>query len=367
MSISLEERNRRYKAIREWMKENELDSLLIVGRGDYMNRGNIRYITNYGINVGEQYCVFPAEDDPIFITRPTPCLAKVRKAGWINNFNESSSPLEQVRQQLSRFDAGNKIGIIGMELLSAPAYLTLGQFHDKFVNATEIFKQLRLIKSFEEIEKMRVSASIADKAFNIVRDKIRPGVSDYEIYGEVKRVVHGMGCEYSMEFIDAEGAKTNLFNPTGDILEANSTLALEITPCYEGYYTQLPVALPVVEYPRHVREMILVWKEAFEAAVAVLRPGTKTSDVYRIISKVTREHGYSVFLRAGHGIGLDAIDFWSLTESDTIELKSGMTLVLHPNVMLEAEGDGVLMGYTYLITDTGAEKLNKVDVVSCWF
>jgi aminopeptidase len=74
------------------------------------------------------------------------------------------------------------------------------------------------------------------------------------------------------------------------------------------------------------------------------------------------EQGYISPFRPGHAIGLDVIDFWSITESNSTILKPGMALAIHPSVLLEVGGDGIGMGYTYLITDTGAEKLNTVDL-----
>jgi len=123
--------------------------------------------------------------------------------------------------------------------------------------------------------------------------------------------------------------------------------------------------MPVGKFPPHVRKMIPVWKQSLEAAVKLLRPGTKVSEIYKAIIQVVREGGYRAPWRPGHAIGLDLIDFWSVTESNDTVLEPGMTLAIHPNVLLEPEiqGKGVGMGYTYLITDTGNERLSRVEVV----
>ena len=42
--------------------------------------------------------------------------------------------------------------------------------------------------------------------------------------------------------------------------------------------------------------------------------------------------------------------------------RPGMTLAIYPSVMLEIGGDACGMGYTYLITNTGAERLSKLDL-----
>jgi len=43
-------------------------------------------------------------------------------------------------------------------------------------------------------------------------------------------------------------------------------------------------------------------------------------------------------------------------------LKPGMMLAIHPSVMLEMGGDACGMGYTYLITEAGAETLSRIDL-----
>ena len=90
------------------------------------------------------------------------------------------------------------------------------------------------------------------------------------------------------------------------------------------------------------------------------------SDIYRVINKAVQDGGYRAPWRPGHAIGLDLIDFWSVTDSNTTILEPGMTLAIHPNVLLvpELEGNGVGMGYTYLITDTGSERLSKVEIIN---
>ena len=270
------------------------------------------------------------------------------------DLRETANPEEQGKKELSRFFSGNKIGVVGMTCISVPMYLSITKkFRNRLVDSVGIFEQLRVVKSAEEIEKTRMAASVADIVYSRLREMIRPGLSEYEIYGEVKKTIYKMGCEYSFDLIDAAGATMNMsFFPTGDKLEANGTLFMEITPAYEGYYAQLPVTLPVGKYSSHVRQMVSAWSQADKAVRKILRPGTKVSDVYHLLVDTIREKGYLSYLRPGHSIGLDVLDFWSITESNTKIIKAGMMLAIHPSVMLEMGGDACGMGYTYLITDT---------------
>jgi Xaa-Pro aminopeptidase len=365
MAISLKERDRRYKAVRELMIKGKLDALLVAGRGDCFNRGNIRYITNQGIIASDQYCIFGLEGSPIFmVPGKGPVIDRLRKAAWNLDLREAPQLLEQILEDLSRLDRGNNIGIVGIGEIAVPIYLGVHKkFGNRLVNAVGIFEQLRIVKSTEEIEKMRTAAAIADKVFLTLKNIVKPGVIDFEIYGEVRKIIHQMGCEYSFELISAEDANMNLFSPIGDKLKAHGTLAQEISPAYEGYYAQLPVTVPAKEFPPRLRKLIGVWKESVAAAENAMRPGNKVSDVHNAIETVVRQHGCFSPWRHGHALGLDLIDFWSVTDTNSTVLKPGMTLVIHPDIFEPGfEGIGPCGGYTYVITEKGVENLSKVKI-----
>jgi Xaa-Pro aminopeptidase len=137
---------------------------------------------------------------------------------------------------------------------------------------------------------------------------------------------------------------------------------MEISPAYQGYYAQLPVTLPVGNYLPHVRQMVGSWNQADRAARKILRPGAKASEIYHVLVNTIRDQGFISPLRPGHSLGLDILDFWSFTEANHTVLKPGMVVAVHPCSMVKIGGDGVGMGYTYLITENGAERLSHVDL-----
>lgn len=365
MSISSQEFQRRYREIREAMEKERLDCLLIVGLNDDFNRGNIRYVTGLGRG---GCCIFPLEGRPVFLANSVLTasrkLPKFMAAVDLLDLKTTTVPEEQAVVELSHFDRGNNIGLVGRTCIPAPMYLAVTEtFGNRLVDSAGIFESMRAIKSPEEIEKMRRAALIADEVYKMLRETIRPGLGEYEIYGEVKKIVYNMGCEYSFDLIDGAGSTMNMsFVPTEDRLEVNGTLFMEITPSYDGYYCQLPVTLPVGSYSPLLREMVHTWSETDKAARKILRPGTKVSDLYHVLVNTVRERGFISPFRPGHSIGLDVLDFWSVTESNPLVLRAGMTIAVHACVLKELGGDGCGMGYTYLITDTGWEKLSKIDL-----
>ena len=112
MAISQQEYERRYTAIRDLMKKEDLDCLLVVGRSDDFNRGNLRYITGSGSG---GTCIFPLEGDPVFLVRPhqkkSPKLRRTIGALDLLDLRETSCPEEQALKELVRFYQGNNVGV----------------------------------------------------------------------------------------------------------------------------------------------------------------------------------------------------------------------------------------------------------------
>ncbi len=365
MGISSKEFQRRYDEIRKAMEQEGIDCLLVFGINDDFNRGNIRYITGLGRG---GCCVFPSEGKPVLlgnsVLTSSRKLPKFMAAIDLLDLKTTVQPEVDAVAQLSRFDGGGSIGLVGKNCMAAPMYMAVAEtFGNRVVDASGIFEKLRSIKSPEEIERMRTGALIADTVYKRLREIVKPGLGEYEIYSEVKNIIYRMGCEYSFDLIDAAGSMMNMsFVPTTDMLESKGTLFMEITPSYDGYYCQLPVTLPVDRYSPVVKEMVSTWNETDQAARKVLRPGARVSDLCRTLLNIVRERGFISPFRPGHSIGLDVLDFWSVTESNPIVLQAGMTVAVHACVLKESGGDGCGMGYTYLITEDGWEKLSKIDL-----
>jgi Xaa-Pro aminopeptidase len=367
MTISRREYERRYMAIRLLMKKDGLDCIVIVGRGDDFHRGNVRYVTGTG---GGGCCIFPQGGRPVFLVGPnqstSPKIGKIVEAVDLLDLRETDDNVGQAGREVSRFRQGGKVGIVGLECISVPMYLRLKDLlGDTLVEANTIFERVRAVKSDEEIEKIRIAAAVADNVFDRLMAALRPGLGDYEIYALVKSTIYEHGCDYSFDLIDAEGERMNMtFWPTGEKLKAGSTLFMEITPAFEGYYAQLPVTLPVGGYPPQIRRMVATWKKANAAALPLLRPKTMVSDLYRCLIDAVREDGFVSPLRPGHAIGLDALDFWSITASSQVVLEAGMTVAVHPSIMTALHGEACGMGYTYLIKEDGPERFSRVDLGS---
>ena len=141
------------------------------------------------------------------------------------------------------------------------------------------------------------------------------------------------------------------------MIKEGESLLVELTPRYEGYYTQLTVVTPLGEPTAKMKEFLNVGVAAHKAGVALLKPGNKASDVANVMKNYIEQAGYAYPYRGGHSMGHDLDEPPAIVPEDQTILKPGMTIVIHPCVM-DANGDGVFIGDSYLVTETGAEPLN---------
>lgn len=135
------------------------------------------------------------------------------------------------------------------------------------------------------------------------------------------------------------------------------SLLLELTPCYQGLYTQLTVTHPLSEPSSRMTKFLEILFAAQEAGLKLFHPGNTVGEVARAMQKVVEKNGFTMPYRGGHSLGHEHTEAPAIVPRDETVIRPGMVLVVHPSVVDE-NGEGVFCGDTYLVTKTGWERLN---------
>ena len=146
-------------------------------------------------------------------------------------------------------------------------------------------------------------------------------------------------------------------------LTKGDAVVAELSPVFAGYFSQLIRCLVVGEMNPKLKEVTKVCEEAFKVAEEQLFPGNSAGAVAQKMEGVVFDHGYIPLLRGGHtSVGLDLLEIPLHPNDDTL-LQPGMAVILHPNAGIPGYKFGDLSylgpGDTYVITETGAERLTK--------
>ena len=212
-----------------------------------------------------------------------------------------------------------------------------------FVSATAILRQLRVVKSAEEIETMRVAGAITEAAFAEVLKQLKIGMTELDIIAEV---------DYQMKRHGSLGATftTSLYNsgPNHPLLHgkrleswkrpimANTSVLFDFGASHDGlcydYGRTVSFGAPSAEQQR-VYDLIMASQRA---GIAALKAGAATCEQVDAVARgVIADAGYGAAFRhrLGHGIGWDVHEPPFLTKGSDIVLQEGMMFTIEPSIM----------------------------------
>jgi len=214
---------------------------------------------------------------------------------------------------------------------------------------------MALVKTQEEIQKMREGGAILSKALGSAVKLVRPGVSLVELDKRAEEVLRENGAEPS--FLHYKSSKHDPPFPStvclsvneevvhgcGDrdlILKEGDIVGMDVGCWFKGLCTDMSVTVPVGKVSDEVIKLMQVTKEACLSGVASLKPGGTIADVGRAVEKVVNPHGYGIVRSlVGHGVGHEVHEdprvpnFYD-ARSEKVKIEEGMCLAIEPMITL---------------------------------
>ncbi|WP_053368005.1 M24 family metallopeptidase [Bacillus sp. FJAT-27245] len=235
------------------------------------------------------------------------------------------------------------------------------QFPTELISLSEVIETLRMIKSEDEIEKLRVAASVTDQAYLHILNFIRPGITENDIAGELESFIKKNGCSTtSFPPIVASGYRSSL--PHGRAsdkrIEKGDMITIDFGANYQGYWADISRVVAVGEPAPELRNIFDVVLSSFENCVAALRPGLTDQEVDFLMRETFIQKGYNECsgTGTGHGIGLEVHEapLFSILKDKT--LAENMVITVEPGIYLKGLG-GARVEDVILITKNGREVL----------
>lgn len=231
--------------------------------------------------------------------------------------------------------------------------------------ATEgLTRPLRLLKSPDEIARLREAARLTDAAFAHVLDgTLRAGVREADVALEIERFVRqGGGDGMAFDVIVAGGHRSAMPHGTASdrVLQRGDLVTLDFGARVDGYHADMTRAVaigPVAEPLRGWYDAVLA---AQEEAVAAIRPGLSGIEADRVARDRLAEAGIAeLFVHSlGHGVGLQIHEGPSLSSRSTDVLAPGMVVTVEPGVYRPGVG-GLRIEDLVLVTESGHEVLSR--------
>jgi Xaa-Pro aminopeptidase len=333
--------------------ELKIDALLISASP------NIRYLSGF---TGDNGLLLVTPDSQILFTDPRFTIQAAEECTCPVE-TVSGTPLVEAALKTVRKRRHKRIGF-EYSRISHEAHQRLKQSlpkHAKLKPIGPVVDKLRMIKSPDEIARIRQSVLTNSEAFEKTVRSIKRGVSENDIAAELEYQMRRLGAEKAaFETIVAMGPRSALphAQPTARKPGNNELLLIDMGACQDGYMSDMTRVLFHGRPSRRVRTMYNAVLKAQLAAIDAVRPGVTAAHVDRAARRVLESAGLGkTFVHStGHGLGLEIHEGPRLGRRDKTKLEAGMAITIEPGAYVRDFG-GIRIEDTVLVTKTGCEVL----------
>ncbi|RAJ73896.1 Xaa-Pro aminopeptidase [Chitinophaga dinghuensis] len=251
-----------------------------------------------------------------------------------------------------------------------------------YLRAAVIFKQVRAVKTEEEIKVMQVAMDITEKAFRRVLKFIKPGVYEHEIQAEILHEFlrnRSAGEAYGSIIASGDRARTLHYVFNNQECKDGELILMDFGAEYGGYNADLTRTVPVNgKFTARQRQVYDACLHLHRYAASILRPGITLAKYHEMMGEEAgREFvklgllteadiknqdpeapAYRKYLYHGisHHLGVDVHD---LAPSMVQPIPEGAVLTIEPGIYIEEEQMGIRIENNYWITASGNVDLMK--------
>jgi Xaa-Pro aminopeptidase len=351
--ISTPELERRWKAIRAAMKRDGIDVLVMQNNNDHMG-GYVKYVTDLPATNGYPIgVVFPADDLMSVVCQGPIGLEKDLKDGtdgvWrgvkrvMHTASYACAPYTRqydgtlMLKALQGYSTAT-IGLVGTYGMSAALS---DQLRDalpqaRFVEASDLVDAIKVIKSAEEIARIRDTTALQDAAMRAAFDAIQPGMTDKEVAAVAADCCFRLGAEMGIWLVGSyKIGQPSGFGPwhfANRRIEKGDALSLLVeTNGPGGYYCELGRTCVLGDVPARMQDEFAFVLEARQFTLDLLKPGTSCKTIWDEYNAFMERNGRPKEARLYcHGQGYDLVERPLIRDDEPMPIAADTLIVVHP-------------------------------------
>lgn len=250
-----------------------------------------------------------------------------------------------------------------------------------YERAARIMKDLRGIKTKEEVDVIKSAVDITHKAFRRVLEFVEPGVMEYEIEAEITHeFLRNRATRHAYDCIVASGDRARVLHyiERNQECKDGELLLMDFGASYGNYASDLTRTIPVNgKFTKRQKEVYNAVLYLHDYSKKILKPGISIVDYTEKVGKETEKQclklglitkadiknqdpenpAYRKYLYHGisHHMGIDVHDVGTRTEP----VKAGMVFTVEPGLYIEEEQMGIRIENDIWLTKTGHIDLFK--------
>jgi Xaa-Pro aminopeptidase len=345
-----------YDRLRKQRLQRAQNAIKAAGLGAVIcfNFDNIRYVT--GTHLGEwardkamRYALCGAEGPPLLWDPAAP--AKRISSPWIAEhvaapistmqgglpawMNVQDDFARQIHRAL--IDRGLAEKPIGIDTMELPMLRALEAIGIEVVDGQQAMLDAREIKTWDEIELLKLAASLVDAAYVDISRAIRPGTRENELVAIAHDRLFRMGSERveCVNSVSGPRGRPHSHTFSDRIIQPGDMVFLDIMHSYNGYRTCYYRTFICGEPNKHQIDAYELASKWLSDSIDKVKPGVTLDEIAAVWPDASefgyRDEAEAFLLQYGHGIGLSLWERPIISKryrGQTTQLKEGMVFAL---------------------------------------
>ena len=366
MTIATRRPAHRLERLRGWMEDEKIDCTIVFGID------NVNHLCGYWRYFGGPSALVIGRDGErtlVVMLDEAPIAEKLSAADQVLGFGERGfgidlDPVAGLIEKLAAIPAVTRARRIGVASEIPGSEARLGAaVSSAFADAGPALHRIRLVKDWDELEKINAGYQLCWLGQEAVADRAVPGVSEIELFTAAQstaQIASGGPIEFVCDLLSGSS--------TADVccpihvagtrtLEAGDPVIADIVVRTAGYWGDSAGTYTVGNNAdaAAARSILL---DVLEQARTELVPGATGAEIFanmhaRIVAAVPDgelpHHG-------GHALGLTSFEDPHLIPSDTMPFEPWMVLAVEPGVYVEGRY-GARVENVFVVTPAGGVEL----------
>jgi Xaa-Pro dipeptidase len=199
----------------------------------------------------------------------------------------------------------------------------------ELVDASEILRNLRMVKTPEEVSRIRRACVATDAAITDAIPAVRPGMTERAVARLIARrlVDHEVNPVYVQV---ATGAAAGLCGPSDRIVAEGDVIRADVAATVRGYHSDLGRSFAIGQPTKRQLDLYRAARHALDVAIDAVVAGATVASVFEAGLSAWHDAGYPQVRRhhIGHGIGLQAHEAPMIAPDSTTVLTPAMVLAV---------------------------------------
>jgi Xaa-Pro aminopeptidase len=339
---------------------------LVLVCGEQRAGGGVGWLSGWPVTAEAVVVFDPARSSVLFVQYYNHVPLARRLAAECEVRWGGTSTIDTLEAQLSKRNS-KKIGLIGP--LGAAKLRRLGGGFE-LVDLNAAYADMRLVKSDEELDWVRIGAWLSDLAIAALQREARSGIDERELWRICEDAYAGQGGStwihyFGVTSMAAPDCCVPAQYPSARRVRKGDAMFCEISAHFWDYPGQVLRTFSVEAEPTALyRELYAVAEEAFTSILKVAKKGSPARALVEA-SSVIEKAGFTTWDDLVHGfvggylppvLGSASRPAGPLPERT---LQAGMTIVIQPNVVTPDGRAGVQVGELVLVTESGCERFHR--------